>query len=975
MANQYNFDEMKGLLKEVIEQKQAASTDSRTPWYQPDDQSLDEYTHHVIHHLNKIQDSSLNIATAVALEAEEADGLTPKARIDRTGDLLHSALSQQRSSDPEKRAAQEKWIQGLQRELTALSTIQQGHKDSVDQTESELNLPNIRLSYLGNSEERVRVYTAIVGPTERGSPYKDLKLDENQGLVTSGQQIWMGIGTPYRALGWLQKYQLENVRGSDKPEAAHAMIRTFEVSRTFIDQALPNATVEGGVRFEGNEPRLAHSDVKVPNQFALDTTTKDGKEASQLNELLKKEAIPGSFATISLKANLRSRVNEGDGKHIDVNRFMQELGIPISENGPNVYLLDPNSTMFHTRNNDGTWGFSTPQDQLTKINNLSSLFGELEQYCVDRQFNFTLDGDDLSDRISLTGRRSSIGSEHSESSEQSLHTTHSESSEQSFHTAPLWSPSEDYLPIDHAPEIFYDCISDFTPADQNPTPGTPEPAPAAPTPEPDDLKSRLGTLLHINRLTPGALLAPRNDLTVDTKDIYGNNKVKSAVEREIARQVMGDKTLDMKTVTSGLLSYMTQELGKNAPELVAQKTAKANDLEANQASIAKKEASGMDISEGQANRSRSLQNDIEKLELGIDKALRTSPLIERMLSNHLVKNDLAALTRSTGELHTPETLMKELKNFADRKDDKSMRLGGNLFFHCLRVAAHEINNNPANTAPPTPLTHDTIDPTRPDTVPVNNRQETLDPIGVLNQSAQAYGLPFDRNRSNLYFSPNASNASQYMKDLDVPFTGGISGTTRDICTALPTIAPNLNPKEQKDLFLSNAAFMVENQYHSMFEALYPAARYNMGGNGQELINTFDRCRNNALNDQKSNTELYQRTLYQMTGSTKLWNAVSQELDNKLRQAPDRDQSIKVSGSERALPEFKSGTDDASRYKVKEVQYDKQVAILEKNAQQRDPEKNMCYVRLSQLEALPEIKHQVTVKKPTNNNQQIKSRGF
>ncbi|OLS62889.1 hypothetical protein [Pseudomonas putida] len=108
----------------------------------------------------------------------------------------------------------------------------------------------------------------------------------------------------------------------------------------------------------------------------------------------------------------------------------------------------------------------------------------------------------------------------------------------------------------------------------------------------------------------------------------------------------------------------------------------------------------------------------------------------------------------------------------------------------------------------------------------------------------------DKYRGAHQWAPDPQHpATAYMDDLDAPFIGGISVTTEALCRDLPQLFDGLPTLPDYWRFqLANSAFWLRNGYHSLFETLYLAARYEPlveGSVGARLLALFDRSRNAA----------------------------------------------------------------------------------------------------------------------------------
>ncbi|MCD9568348.1 TcdA/TcdB pore-forming domain-containing protein [Pseudomonas protegens] len=181
--------------------------------------------------------------------------------------------------------------------------------------------------------------------------------------------------------------------------------------------------------------------------------------------------------------------------------------------------------------------------------------------------------------------------------------------------------------------------------------------------------------------------------------------------------------------------------------------------------------------------------------------------------------------------------------------DQGRSLRKQALFHALRPVADSFSKAavPVNA-------HAALAPkTGADKVMINNRLNQPDPYLILNTHPEqartdaALLIQDDKYRSYSQFRPDPNNeATRYMNDLDTPFVGGISGTTQTVSNALPELfgsAPSV--KQYWQFQMANAAFMIRNGYHSFFETLYVAARYEPQGPdsiGKDLLQTFDRYR-------------------------------------------------------------------------------------------------------------------------------------
>lgn len=138
--------------------------------------------------------------------------------------------------------------------------------------------------------------------------------------------------------------------------------------------------------------------------------------------------------------------------------------------------------------------------------------------------------------------------------------------------------------------------------------------------------------------------------------------------------------------------------------------------------------------------------------------------------------------------------------------------------------------------------------------PAPGRLEVTDPYLLLNSRAGVLPLVFPdgvivedkyRGYHRSRIDP-VSATGAYMDALDTPFIGGISEQVEALCRNLPALHRELSGLDGYwRVQLAIAAFLLRNGYHSFFEAIYPAARYEpaqSGGIGAGLLALFDRCR-------------------------------------------------------------------------------------------------------------------------------------
>ncbi|RDU97641.1 hypothetical protein [Trinickia dinghuensis] len=169
---------------------------------------------------------------------------------------------------------------------------------------------------------------------------------------------------------------------------------------------------------------------------------------------------------------------------------------------------------------------------------------------------------------------------------------------------------------------------------------------------------------------------------------------------------------------------------------------------------------------------------------------------------------------------------------------------------------------------------------------VNNRVEATDAFEVMNPLEGPYGWPGDRMESTKRFKPDLDKReTELMRELDAPFIGGVSGTTRDISQMMTAVFGNLNADAFWRFQLLNASFMVKSRYHSMFETLYPASFYEKT-RGDLMRRAWQARRNNAK--PSNHAGLYKSALRRALGKqgVDLWRAALELARSRAAMAHD-----------------------------------------------------------------------------------------
>jgi len=335
------------------------------------------------------------------------------------------------------------------------------------------------------------------------------------------------------------------------------------------------------------------------------------------------------------------------------------------------------------------------------------------------------------------------------------------------------------------------------------------------------IEAQLSVLLNANHFTPADVFGLPKNLESTRKDRHGNTIVKSAAETYFAQKQLSSAT-SLNFVAAQSATLLTHLNHKKYGVEFTKKLLENNYLKRDIQEILGKQAKGT---------------------IGINKPVDfNKAMIEE------------ALTR--------------MKNINSIKDEHLRLRMVYLFFHIMRPLAQFMDNdksfakeNPVNYAgrkkkskyASMPETNEFRD------LPVNNREEQTDHFNYLNPRAKTFGImshrhqaqddasmmPYDIHHSPTHHIPKKSNKmSEYMAEIDMPFVGGVSGTTRDQSQVLSHIFDAKTLKDHYwDFQLMNASFMIANGYHSFFETIYVAARYDTSQKGELILREFANMKN------------------------------------------------------------------------------------------------------------------------------------
>jgi hypothetical protein len=212
-------------LKKITEADSEASKFNEEKWNQ--------YSGLVAKYLRQMQHREMSLGLAYMLNMSENSRLSPEDR----AKALEASLNQDGGTFKKFSPA---WYrrQEIFQEIDLLKAARDKNAAVGDQQK------HASISYAGLEDDRtppnyVRAYMAIVAPNDDGS-FKDIYLDQNGEWVTQSPMLWIGLGTPHRALSWFMKYHLENKDLNKKGP----LIRSFLVNKQFLRDHLGKIETE-----------------------------------------------------------------------------------------------------------------------------------------------------------------------------------------------------------------------------------------------------------------------------------------------------------------------------------------------------------------------------------------------------------------------------------------------------------------------------------------------------------------------------------------------------------------------------------------------------------------------------------------------------------------------------------------------------------------------------------------------------------
>lgn len=286
-----------------------------------------------------------------------------------------------------------------------------------------------------------------------------------------------------------------------------------------------------------------------------------------------------------------------------------------------------------------------------------------------------------------------------------------------------------------------------------------------------------------------------------------------------------------------------------------------------------------------------ISDNVQKIMDAITTGGQAQKLLKDILENSYLKRDIQEISANGAEkefgvqrnipVDQKEVLkvLDKLKNIQKEKNRHRQLRMVYLFFHILRPWAKIMGDADGGKNKKAPLTDAPVGD-----LEVNNREDLLSHFDILNPQMKPFGvmdttlkpgdengdMPYDKFRSAFKYKPDeGKKMTGIMKELDMPFVGGVSGTTRDQSQVLESMfsKPVLEQKYW-DFQLMNAAFMIANGYHSFFESLYVAARFDhYTDKGGKVLTKFNELRSNK----KQGLEVYTEILDIIGADKKLIN--------------------------------------------------------------------------------------------------------
>lgn len=857
--------------------------------------------------------------------------------------------------------------------VKTLSTHKRRMEREIRLQEAQKGKEGINIDFLNTTEtdekgnEFVRLYMSIVAP-DFDNKFKDFYLTDTQKPTYSAKDkvMWIGFGTPFRQLSWLQKYAFE-AKGDNVP-----LIRSFAVPIKYFEKHMQRLSTEAaetekgtvkktksvdvdlekyyGPEFSGQtyssevnaiDPYPMNVDVKYPNQFGLgrmitteerpkdrgffDKTKKEALDRSELlahgnydeqiesmqreidalQEMIKKvndktyedkksqeldQAITESLANFELDKlkvapnirkyllRLKNPEEESQETEVDVNdefrrrvlrileseKFEQQITlqnellkeIKKKDTGAkeSVKKITTGDSSLKAHVANVTEEIETSKD--SEVGQVSTAMADLLKYAIPGSFktialaydrNFEHLPDKEGELQDYPDFMSSLGLNHKGK-----------------------QPVSHFL--DSRNTAFHSLDKDGDWASQTPN-------------QTDAIYSKMRFFFHgldsrISAIDP--LASEKETGPLDAPDISFDSHLKEVVKQIKAKNISGEKMIALNEIYLGtnVLDTLSDILNMNhltpadvfglPKNLQSGRRDRHGNLMIRSAAetfLAEKTI----VSETSLN---FIADNSQKIISAIENPTATTELLEDLLNNSYLRRDIQELLgeklkNQTGmKQQVPYTkaeivkALKKIEQIKSEKDPHAQLRMVYLFFHILRPLAQKLGSakKPTITKPKEHVGGDLAG----SDLEVNNRTEELSHFNFLNPRTKAFGLldsapdehdserymPYDKFRSTHRYVPKeGSKMTKYMRARELPFVGGVSGTTRDQSKVLEAMfGKETLEKHYWDFQLMNAAFMIGNAYHSFFEAIYVAARYDTYTSiGEKVLAEFDEANQKDAN--------------------------------------------------------------------------------------------------------------------------------
>ncbi|MCF7696554.1 hypothetical protein KPG66_10770 [Mycetohabitans sp. B2] len=279
-----------------------------------DEEKWNQYSGLVAKYLRQMQHGEMSVGLAYMLNMSDNSRLLPRDK----AEALEASLNQDGGTFKKLSPAWHR-RQEIFQEIDLLKAA--GDKNAAVGDQQK----HASISYAGLEDDRtppgyVRAYMAIYAPS-KNDKYKDIYLDQNGEWVTQSSKLWIGLGTPHRALSWFMHYHLDD---------GNPLIRSFLVNKKFLRDHLGEIEIEETRNKKESGRYMLNVDIKEINQFGVDAKAKNGDKSPLLKSLLK-HAVPGSLRTIGFSCDKKFHNEMEGGIFIRLSDFLEDLGLGDKE--------------------------------------------------------------------------------------------------------------------------------------------------------------------------------------------------------------------------------------------------------------------------------------------------------------------------------------------------------------------------------------------------------------------------------------------------------------------------------------------------------------------------------------------------------------------------------------------------------------------------------------------------------------------